>query len=287
MTDTLRGADIVARCLELAGVSTVFTLSGNHIMSLFDAAIDSKLELLHVRHEAATVHMADAYGRLTRKPGIAWVTGGPGHANAVGALFTYAARATDKDNNAVLYRVLSGPRGLTIDARTGDVTWTVGATAASSTPVALQVFDSHGASAIQRFVLSVRGGNAAPHFAGVSSAIDGKEGTPLSFTVSVVDPEGLPVLVTADRLPPGSSFDPRTRVFSWTPGYDSAGTYLDAVFTATDGGLAFCPAPRASDRTAGRTGTIPCTPRAWRSTTGSGLFPVRIGSLTAPPRGRS
>jgi acetolactate synthase I/II/III large subunit len=88
MTSTLRGADIVIKTLERAGYSTIFTLSGNHIMSLFDAAIDSKLELSHVRHEAASVHMADAYGRLTGKPGIAWVTGGPGHANAVGALFT-------------------------------------------------------------------------------------------------------------------------------------------------------------------------------------------------------
>jgi acetolactate synthase-1/2/3 large subunit len=88
MTTTLRGADIVIKTLERAGHTTIFTLSGNHIMSLFDAAIDSKLELSHVRHEAATVHMADAFGRLTGKPGIAWVTGGPGHANAVGALFT-------------------------------------------------------------------------------------------------------------------------------------------------------------------------------------------------------
>ncbi|MFL5252461.1 MAG: thiamine pyrophosphate-binding protein [Rhodopila sp.] len=88
MTSTLRGADIVVRTLERAGHTDIFTLSGNHIMSLFDAALETKLRLMHVRHEAATVHMADAYGRLTGRPGIAWVTGGPGHANAVGALFT-------------------------------------------------------------------------------------------------------------------------------------------------------------------------------------------------------
>src|ERR1700689_131365 len=88
MPCTLRGADIVARTLERAGLTDIFTLSGNHIMSLFDAAIETKLSLMHVRHEAATVHMADTYGRLTGRPGIACVTGGPGHANAVGALFT-------------------------------------------------------------------------------------------------------------------------------------------------------------------------------------------------------
>jgi acetolactate synthase I/II/III large subunit len=94
MPSTLRGADIVVRTLERAGHTDIFTLSGNHIMSLFDAAIESKLALMHVRHEAATVHMADAYGRLTGRPGIAWVTGGPGHANAVGALFTALGQET-------------------------------------------------------------------------------------------------------------------------------------------------------------------------------------------------
>ena len=94
MASRLRGADIVVRTLVRAGHSDIFTLSGNHIMSLFDAAIETKLSLLHVRHEAAAVHMADAYGRLTGRPGIAWVTGGPGHANAVGALFTALGQET-------------------------------------------------------------------------------------------------------------------------------------------------------------------------------------------------
>jgi acetolactate synthase-1/2/3 large subunit len=94
MPSTLRGADIVMRTLERAGHTDIFTLSGNHIMSLFDAAIETKLSLMHVRHEAATVHMADAYGRLTGRPGIACVTGGPGHANAVGALFTALGQET-------------------------------------------------------------------------------------------------------------------------------------------------------------------------------------------------
>jgi acetolactate synthase-1/2/3 large subunit len=87
----LRGADIVARALARAGTRYVFTLSGNHVMSLFDAALEAKLPLVHVRHEAAAVHMADAWGRLTGEAGVALVTGGPGHANAVSALYTALA----------------------------------------------------------------------------------------------------------------------------------------------------------------------------------------------------
>src|SRR6201995_5099114 len=102
MTPSLRGADIVARSLKRLGCHRVFTLSGNHIMSIFDAAIDAGLDLVHVRHEAAAVHMADAHGRLTGEPGIALVTGGPGHANAVGALFTALGQETPMG-------LLSGP----------------------------------------------------------------------------------------------------------------------------------------------------------------------------------
>jgi acetolactate synthase-1/2/3 large subunit len=91
MSNTPRGADVVAHSLERLGCRRVFTLSGNHIMSIFDAALDTGLDLVHVRHEAAAVHMADAHARLTGEVGVALVTGGPGHANAVGALYTALA----------------------------------------------------------------------------------------------------------------------------------------------------------------------------------------------------
>ena len=88
MTTRCRGADLLARALAKAGTRYLFSLSGNHVMPIYDAAIDARLEIIHVRHEGAAVHMADAWGRLTGKPGIALVTGGPGHANAIGGLYT-------------------------------------------------------------------------------------------------------------------------------------------------------------------------------------------------------
>src|SRR5712671_5900653 len=88
MASRHRGADALARSMASAGVRYIFTLSGNHIMPIFDAALDAGITLIHTRHEAAAVHMADAWARLNGEPGIALVTGGPGHANAVGALYT-------------------------------------------------------------------------------------------------------------------------------------------------------------------------------------------------------
>ena len=105
MPPQFRGADIVARTLDAAGLATIFTLSGNHIMALFDAAIGTRLRLIHVRHEAAAVHMADAWGRLTGRCGIALVSGGAGFTNAAAALCT--ARAAESP-----LVLLSGHAGL-------------------------------------------------------------------------------------------------------------------------------------------------------------------------------
>ncbi|MEO9148366.1 MAG: thiamine pyrophosphate-binding protein, partial [Burkholderiaceae bacterium] len=87
-TSSQRGCDALLQALQSAGVQKIFTLSGNHIMPIFDAAFGAGMPLIHTRHEAAAVHMADAHARITGSVGIALVTGGPGHANAVSALYT-------------------------------------------------------------------------------------------------------------------------------------------------------------------------------------------------------
>ena len=62
-------------------------------MPIFDACIGADIRLVHARHEAAAVHMADAWGRLTGQPGVALVTAGPGMANCLSAL--YVARMAE------------------------------------------------------------------------------------------------------------------------------------------------------------------------------------------------
>jgi acetolactate synthase-1/2/3 large subunit len=83
-----RGADAVVAGLQAAGVRRIFSLSGNHIMEVYDALVGSGIEIIHTRHEAAAVHMADAHARLTGECGVALVTGGQGHTNAVAGLPT-------------------------------------------------------------------------------------------------------------------------------------------------------------------------------------------------------
>ena len=81
-------AQVLVDSLIEAGVRHLFTLSGNQILSIYDATIGRNIQLIHTRHEAAAVHMADAWGRLMEDfPGVALVTAGPGHCNALSALY--------------------------------------------------------------------------------------------------------------------------------------------------------------------------------------------------------
>ena len=81
------GAELLIESLISAGVKHLFSLSGNQILSLYDASIGRDIDLIHTRHEAAAVHMADGWGRLTEQPGVALLTAGPGHCNAISALY--------------------------------------------------------------------------------------------------------------------------------------------------------------------------------------------------------
>src|SRR6476660_7569594 len=67
------------------GVQTMFTLSGAHVFPMYDGAVkaDPPMRLLDVRHEQTAVFAAEAVGKLTRVPGLAVLTAGPGITNGV------------------------------------------------------------------------------------------------------------------------------------------------------------------------------------------------------------
>ncbi len=84
----MRGADLLVQILADEGVTRIFALSGNQIMPVFDACIDADIEIIHTRHEAAAVYMAEAYAQFSGGLGVALVTAGAGIANSLGPVFT-------------------------------------------------------------------------------------------------------------------------------------------------------------------------------------------------------
>ena len=81
----LTGSDLIIKCLKMYDVDTIFGIAGDHILHLLDRLIDQNFRMIDGRHEAASVHMANAYSRILRKPGVVLSTT-PGHANAVAGL---------------------------------------------------------------------------------------------------------------------------------------------------------------------------------------------------------
>lgn len=82
------GSQLIIRTLHRLGVKTIFSLSGNQIMPLYDACIDAGIRIIHVRHEAAAVFMADAWAQITGELGVAMLTAAPGITNGLAPLYS-------------------------------------------------------------------------------------------------------------------------------------------------------------------------------------------------------
>ena len=81
---SVHGGKLAARALKQAGVECVFTLSGGHIMPLYDGCFDEGIKIVDVRHEQAAVHAADAWARCNPGSiGVAAITAGPGVTDGV------------------------------------------------------------------------------------------------------------------------------------------------------------------------------------------------------------
>ncbi len=85
-TDTFHGGRLVARRLRAHGVSTLFTLSGGHLFSIYDGCRAEGIEIVDVRHESTAAFAAEGWAKVTREPGVCALTAGPGVSNGMSAL---------------------------------------------------------------------------------------------------------------------------------------------------------------------------------------------------------
>ncbi len=82
----LHGGRLIARRLKAHGVSKLFTLSGGHIFPIYDGCREEGVDIVDVRHEQAAAFAAEGWAKVTRTPGVAAVTAGPGVTNALSAI---------------------------------------------------------------------------------------------------------------------------------------------------------------------------------------------------------
>jgi acetolactate synthase-1/2/3 large subunit len=80
----IHGGQVVAKYMkEVEGIDTVFSLSGGHIMPIYDGFLEQGIRNIDVRHEQAAVMAAHAWSIYTGKPGVCLVTAGPGFTNSL------------------------------------------------------------------------------------------------------------------------------------------------------------------------------------------------------------
>jgi len=78
-----RAGTAIVEALEAEGVEHVFGLVGSHVLEIYNALHDSSIRHITCKHENSASGMADAYGRLTGRPGVVLVTAGPGATNSL------------------------------------------------------------------------------------------------------------------------------------------------------------------------------------------------------------
>ncbi|MCG8447347.1 MAG: thiamine pyrophosphate-binding protein [Hyphomicrobiales bacterium] len=123
-TNVKHGGRLLIEALESQGVERVFCIPGESYLAALDGLYDSGIETIVTRQEGGAAMMAEAHGKLTGKPGIAFVTRGPGATNASAGvhiafqdstpmiLFVGQVASDQRDREAfqeVDYRAMYGP----------------------------------------------------------------------------------------------------------------------------------------------------------------------------------
>ncbi|HEV2752211.1 MAG TPA: acetolactate synthase [Solirubrobacteraceae bacterium] len=83
---SVHGGRLIARRLRAHGVTKLFTLSGGHLFSLYDGCRAEGIDIVDTRHEQAAAFAAEGWAKVTRRPGVAALTAGPGVTNAMSAI---------------------------------------------------------------------------------------------------------------------------------------------------------------------------------------------------------
>jgi acetolactate synthase I/II/III large subunit len=85
-TQTVHAGQLIARRLRASGIDTVFTLSGGHLFSIYDGCRSEGIRLIDTRHEQTATFAAEGWSKVTRVPGVAALTAGPGVTNGMSAM---------------------------------------------------------------------------------------------------------------------------------------------------------------------------------------------------------
>jgi hypothetical protein len=149
--------------------------------------------------------------------------------------YTYQATAIDADKDNLTYSLTVAPTGMTVDANSGKITWSVTSDDLGTQGVTLRVDDGRGGVTTQKYVISVTDPppDRPPNFTSVP-IVDANVNVAYAYTATAFDPDGDALEFSVARGPAGLQIDAETGLVSWAPLPQDVGTQAVSL-TVADG----------------------------------------------------
>jgi RHS repeat-associated protein len=173
-----------------------------------------------------TSNIATVTIQLNRPPTI---TSSPVFVGSEGQPYSYAVQASDPDGDRLTFALATAPPGLSINAVTGFIRWTPSTVQAGPHTVEVRVSDGLGATAIQRYTLTIAEAlNASPIITS-TPVTTATEGLLYQYDVAATDVDNDPLTYSLIITPTGMVIDRATGLIRWTPSGTQAGSHRVAV----------------------------------------------------------
>ncbi|WP_337175299.1 putative Ig domain-containing protein [Paludisphaera sp.] len=162
------------------------------------------------------------------------VTSLPRLAATVGTTYATTLRGSDPDGDPVSFRLVSAPRGMSLDPDTGAIRWIPAGDQLGPHEVVVEAVDPFLAASPQRFVVVVACANQGPTITS-RPPTEAWPGDPYLYAVRADDPEGDPLAFELLAGPSGMTIDAASGVVRWTPAADQAGRSFAVLIRVDDG----------------------------------------------------
>lgn len=139
-----------------------------------------------------------------------------------GMPYAYRVKAFDPDGDELAFYLNPAPANMTVDTKTGAISWTPGSDQVGTALVRLEVRDDRGGSANQTFYIDVANINDAPVVNSVPP-VYAKQGSPYTYRLQATDPDGDPLTYTLLAGPKGLVMNSSFGTLEWIPRQESVG----------------------------------------------------------------
>ncbi|MCX4030004.1 putative Ig domain-containing protein [Endozoicomonas sp. SM1973] len=162
------------------------------------------------------------------------ITSSPGTAANAGQAYRYTVTATDADGDSLTYQLEAAPKGMTINANSGLISWTPANNQQGANEVVVRAEDGNGGIATQTFTIHVTAGaqNTPPTITSTPLA-NGAVDTAYQYAVIASDADGDAISYSLTTAPAGMQIDRASGAINWTPTAGQAGVH-NVVVRAAD-----------------------------------------------------